>query len=287
MQVGHHEHPGGRAGAELSTVSPAESALQLTCTLPFDAIKQAHSIDESCPAQGAAGANTAAGLQNTIKNSFCVRGVDTPVIFDDFSQLQFAAQGKGVSFGFGKPLRADRSALRSLVRASSGAVIGEGSLARLSAYVLDAHYSNVSKGESVNCNTPGAEDNDIHIVLGESPEADTCDSVTAEISPHFRPEQWTPDALNRLAGRPLRFTGPLFFDASHTPCTSGRRANPPRRSLFEIHPVYSVDVCKHVPSGNGAANAAQCDASDDSQWVSLQLWTGDEADAPESDSSQE
>ena len=46
--------------------------------------------------------------------------------------------------------------------------------------------------------------------------------------------------------RSLRIRGHLFFDASHGLCkgnapTSG---NPPRRSGWEIHSVYSIEVCE-------------------------------------------
>ena len=46
--------------------------------------------------------------------------------------------------------------------------------------------------------------------------------------------------------RPLRIRGHLFFDASHRLCkgTSPTTGNPPRRSGWEIHPVYSIDVCE-------------------------------------------
>src|SRR5438067_2303259 len=67
------------------------------------------------------------------------------------------------------------------------------------------------------------------------PDAPACDSVTAEIVPHFRPDSWL--ALATLNGsnastvlrnlrldRALRFTGQLIFDASHMPCTNGRPA---------------------------------------------------------------
>lgn len=44
--------------------------------------------------------------------------------------------------------------------------------------------------------------------------------------------------------RPLRIRGHLFFDASHRLCngTSPTQGNPPRRSGWQIHPVYSIDV---------------------------------------------
>ena len=43
----------------------------------------------------------------------------------------------------------------------------------------------------MNCNLPSKEENDIHIeLMNESDEEDPCKSVTAEMSPHFRPAEW-------------------------------------------------------------------------------------------------
>jgi len=108
------------------------------------------------------------------------------------------------------------------------------------------------KGENVNCNFPGERTNDIHAAIGQALTAAECQSITAEIIPHCRPHTWEMLAtLNGAAGprlrqqarldRPLRFTGQLMFDASHTPCAPGQadtHASPPLRiSSWEIHPV--------------------------------------------------
>jgi hypothetical protein len=206
------------------------------------------------------------------KNNFCSTSDPVVLAFGDFGELQKKAAAAHITFGSDSKLPKDRSALSSLAL-DSGVTVGEGDVVRLAAYVIDAHYSNVSSGESVNCKTKGDEWNDIHIVLGTQPDADACESITAEMSPHFRPEIWTPSTLNNLAGRPLRFAGQLFFDASHRPCEGGSTASPPRRSLFEIHPVYAVDVCKTKPAA-GTEMPASCDASKDENWVHLEDWVG-------------
>jgi hypothetical protein len=45
------------------------------------------------------------------------------------------------------------------------------------------------------------------------------------------------------AGHPVRIQGQLFVDGSHTPCHGDSRPKPKRVSLWEIFPVYSVEVC--------------------------------------------
>ena len=244
-----------------------------SCILPFDSIKQTHEIDSSCQATGTASSDTQAA-QNEAKNNFCATGVPANLNFANFVQLQQAAENAGVPFGGNSSLPPNRAALHNLLALSGQGSIGEGSVVRLAAFVMDAHYSNVSKGESVNCQHPGNENNDIHIVLGQNPvplgqkptEAQECASVTAEISPHFRPDVWVPASLNQNNAHLFRFTGQLFFDAAHRPCVGGTGPNPKRVAIWEIHPVYAVDIC--VDPGNG------CTVANEQNWVPLSDFAG-------------
>jgi hypothetical protein len=175
----------------------------------------------------------------------------------------------------------DRTQLRRLINIH-GHLLGEGSLVTLKAYVFGAHYSNTKystygdgrqgTGEAVNCDNPELDWNDIHIALSEtaSPTTDECSTVTAEIIPHYRPAIWSRfhDGLNAkvealLPGllvhqvvyressphEPLlvKITGPLFYDASHQPCEFtgndvSKRNSPERRSIWEIHPAYRIQI---------------------------------------------
>jgi hypothetical protein len=134
----------------------------------------------------------------------------------------------------------------------------------------------------VNCYQPNNEDNDIHIALGASSDTQECESVSAEISPHYRPTAWSdignfetkkgnlyvpnPTIASRLQAPTYRITGQLFFDASHTPCTCDVTkcgGNPRRATNWEIHPVYKIEVCK--------AGAA-CVENNDEDWVPFDTW---------------
>jgi len=118
------------------------------------------------------------------------------------------------------------------------------------------------KGESVNCNRLSEEENDIHIPLGITTALDECQSVTAEMSPHFRPGKWTPENINSVGEHLIRITGQLFYDSSHTPCTPGNRVSPPRASVWEIHPVYAIEVCS-------STDINACKSAPDSAWQAL------------------
>jgi hypothetical protein len=239
---------------------PVQDKFQPGCTLPFDAIKLHHPIDHSCRNEGKAnptlspGQQAANELQNQAKNNFCAPAPAIPVIMHTFDLLQVEAQNRGVSFGnqfvtHPNPLPEDRSALRDVVNVH-GSMIGEGTLVVLEAFIIEAHRADTGGGEGVNCNQSGAANNDIHIAIGTFPTDPTCRSVTAEISPHFRPEAWEKIIsqrqafLDELFVRKVRITGQLMFDASHSPCghPAHVQSDPARRSLWEIHPVYKVEI---------------------------------------------
>ncbi len=248
------------AGAALPAAAAADG-LTPSCPLPFAAIAGKHPVDADCDAPGKPTSSDKTHAQNTAKNNFCATGDPAWVTRVSFRKLQAAAAQAGITFGSDSKLPEDRSALANIYKTSEGATIGEGSKVRLVAFVKDAHYSNVSNGESVNCGETGKEANDIHIVTVQDPADDECTSVTAEMSPHFRPDGWTPAALNALQA-PVRFTGQLFFDGSHRPCTAGHPQNPKRIAIWEIHPVYAVDVCS-------GSTLADCPVGDETKWKPL------------------
>lgn len=218
---------------------------------PFASIEVKRPIDSKCGPTGDAGPKDALALQDEAKDNFCASGTPKELAFADYPKMQAAAQ-KALGGANYKP-PTSRAALQKL---------GEGKLVRLVAYVDRARYSDVEKGESVNCNLGGDPDNDVHIPLLAKPGEDECTSVTAEVSPHYRPDAWTPENLNKQT-MPVRITGQLAFDAEHKPCTKTKVEEPKRQSVWEIHPVYKIETCT-------AKSAADCVAGDDSVWTALQ-----------------
>ena len=225
-----------------------------TCA-PFGSIAKTHAIDGKCGLDGKV-KSEGNRVQNRAKNNLCAQGQAGTMSFQAFADLQDAVDQAGIPFGSSNNLPETRDQLQQM---------GEGKLVRLAAYVLDAKYSNTSSGESVNCKLKGAANNDIHIALGSSADADACESVTAEMIPHFRPSQWTPAAVSAVGTHPVRITGQLFFDGSHIPCRNGQAHSPERVSVWEIHPVYAMEVCKN-------RRLSSCDADDDSVWTPLHQW---------------
>src|SRR5262249_62280941 len=85
--------------------------------------------------------------------------------------------------------------------------------------------------------------------------------------PHLRPDIFDPKFLIPIAKRkiPVRISGQLFFDASHRPCGSTPPDSSVRGSLWEIHPIYALDVCRHN-------TLHECSASNESAWKPLNDW---------------
>ena len=218
--------------------------------------------------------------QNARKNNFCAPvSKVTPVTLKTFADLRDASNSES-SIPKGEPPQS-RTKLANIIMLADGSKLGEGKTIVFVGYVLDARHSNVDKdhplsqgnGESVQCNLLGCAYNDIHIALTEDASDRTlCHSIVAEIIPHYRPAPWdlfdSPDYSAFLTTHPVRITGQLFFDGSHVPCTNDGHAgfNPKtqhydfeRLALWEIHPIYAIDVCQHT-------DKSQCAVSDQSAW---------------------
>ena len=254
--------------APKATGAAAKAPMVLSCTLPFDSIKQHHPIDDTCGPSGNGKPGSPQAAQNQAKNNFCANGDPVNIDFEVLHQLQKDAESQQISFGSDAQIPKDRSVLRSLP--TKVGAIGEGTVGRIVAFVIKAHYSNVGKGkgESVNCKRPTKEDNDVHIVLGEkSNQDDECSSVTAEMSPHFRPDSWDPSLLVNNNEHLYRFTGQIFFDASHKPC-SGGTGSPKRSAIWELHPVYKVEIC--LDPGNNCKVDSEENWADFSDRVGLE-----------------
>jgi hypothetical protein len=200
--------------------------------------------------------SSAHGLANKLKRTVPPERTPTTLNFDIFSQLQSAAVelvDQGVEIA-----PSDRHKIRS-IETTEGAV-GEGSRVRLMAF-LAAGKPHANTGESVNCNLKTEANNDIHVSVAESPDASEFEGIVVEMIPQDRPTKWTSKNLSKLRGKSLLIEGGLFYDNFHF--VNGDAANPlagqPKRfSLWEIHPVVSVKVCKKADN--------QCDPDRASDW---------------------
>ena len=264
----------------LATAQSDEFKLPAGCKLPFAAIATTPDPFQKCGNCGVVSTNpkdtaeskAAKALQSQAKNDFCANMSSVTTI--DFAALR-AMQATSKKNNWVITDLPKRDVLRGFFKLN-GEDIGEGSVVRLEAWVLDAHVSDCPTGESVNCEQPGFSSNDIHIPLLD-PEAaggrtqDECASATAEMSPHFRPAAWSEVDMKTPVKNVVRVTGPLFFDNAHKPCAGLTKAAgdaaPFRSSLWEVHPVYQFEVCANT-------DPTKCDVNSDSSavWIPYDQW---------------
>ncbi len=232
------------------------------------------SKDDSFSSCGNDGVGKNSKLEDDAKNNFCAdMSKPVTVTFQTLKDMQKKSPDR-------QSLKTSRAALHNFFSLNSKK-IGEGTVVRLVAFMHDAHISDCSSnesGEDVNCKRLGMDSNDFHIPLADpsvaNPRAQSeCLSVTAEMSPHFRPAAWNDIDLKTPTKNPVRITGPLFFDSSHTPCEIDdngkvvKTSSPQRATLWEIHPVYELEVCS-------STDPQKCDvnSNDTKVWTPYSKW---------------
>jgi hypothetical protein len=239
----------------LCTFAAGQQKFPMTCH-PFQAIEMQHPIDSSCGLAGTGKGGSA--VQNQTKNNFCAgTRYQTITQPDLLGKQQKVAALPGYSEWSPENVPTSRSDFVSL---------GEGTAVQFVGFVLEAHYADLTSGESVNCDVKDDEaSNDIHIALvPQSGTTNECQSNSAEMTPHYRPASWTVTNLEKIGHTTLvRVSGQLMYDADHKICGEqgfSAHDDPSRMSGWEIHPVYAFDVCVKQ-------SGSTC-----SQWQALSDW---------------
>jgi hypothetical protein len=232
----------------------AQSTFQTKCN-PYGNFGTKTQFDSKCPSPtGTSKPNTGSFAQDTAKSNFCADSGVAQITITDLASLERAISSDP-DYGSWKPGKEPptRTAFTSLK-----GPFHEGQQVHLTAYILKAEAADTDSGETVNCQmgTDGSKArtqvgsqqarlyNDIHVALVGPGVTDECQSVTAEITPHYRNAQWTAALFNvKLKGQLVRITGQLMYDTSHKPCQVSGEEPPRRQSSWEIHPVYQVEVC--------------------------------------------
>jgi len=255
------------ASVTLLGIAAHAAGLTQSCSAPqFPGAATA--IDSACGVAGTGGTET---NQNTAKNNFCAPGPAKPITIAAMVTLQNNTQAiKDINFG-----NSDKHPLTlkpgPLVNRSAVVAQGEGKQVVLQGFVLTARQEGA---ESVNCEkkvADAASNHDIHIsIVDAANNTNECSGVVVEMTPHHRPASWTAANVQSVAEKhlPVRVTGQLMFDSSHTPCIGGTvvSGDPKRSSLWEVHPIYKFEVC---PSGHCT----------DSGWQTLENWVATGANA--------
>lgn len=206
---------------------------------------------------GCSAADSAHGLVNQLKRTAPPEGAPTTLTFEAFSQLQSAAVelvDQGVEID-----PAERDKIKSITTVDG--TVGEGSRVRLVAFLSEG-TPHPNTGESVNCNLKKEPNNDIHISVAETKNASEFEGIVVEMIPQDRPANWTSAEVDTLHGKVLLIEGGLFYDNLHFAngdANNPMGGQPPRFSLWEIHPITSLKVCKKN-------TVSQCDPNRASDW---------------------
>jgi hypothetical protein len=251
---------GEEAAVDLSGPFPASK-----CTVPYNEEPQQGLGIESCGLAGQVQNGSGEASQNPVKNNLCQTGIAQPITIPELFGLQQLVDDSGMPYGnphsHGPGPPPDRSKLYNLPALNNGSHFEEKQIVTFVGYLVEAHYSPQypsGSGETVNCKRTQHEEVDIHLAFSTTPGrieksdknrvAKLCKTVSGEMIPHLRPSVWDMNALDQVMDlkRPVRVTGQLFFDASHRPCNGneGGTGDPRRISSWEIHPIYTFEVCK-------------------------------------------
>lgn len=252
------QHVELRATAAPAHHAASAAAAHAACTPPFAHPGDTATFDDECGDEGTPEQNDfdARAAEYTQKNNLCAdTSSPMPLSFADFKKLQRDIPDD-VSTGDSNTSVQDRTELRGLAL-SNQRTASEGQVVRL---VGLATVKMSKSNEGVNCHKTAEAKTDIHINL--SPDGVECNGIIVEIIPHSRPEHWRHiDTYNKLNQSIVRVTGQLFLDSRHSvePRTGNTCPSPPRVSLWEIHPVYAIDICR-----NGSLSG--CKADNESVW---------------------
>lgn len=219
-----------------------------------------------CPVTGCAvSASTAQAVFNKTKRRIPAPGApETAIDFDDLRSLQQKAESL---VGAGGDLSAAQRAKLKAMPVKAGKV-AEGSVARLSGFIASKTLApRANSGESVNCRLKGDSNNDFHINITPGPNMSEFEGVVTEMIPQQRNPGWTLAKLVDLQHKqlPVLVRGALFYDNAHIVNDDPAQplnGQPRRMSLWELHPITSLLVCKAGPG--------KCTPDSPTGWVALE-----------------
>lgn len=126
--------------------------------------------------------------------------------------------------------------------------VGEKLFVSLVGYIVGTPRA--AAGESANCFQSERDNNSFRLNIAAYHDDTEFDSVIVVVTPRMRRlrQAWSFENLAAIAhsGRPVRITGPLFYDSKHRVNSDPHNElpNEPRRlSLWEIHPVAKIELC--------------------------------------------
>jgi len=218
-----------------------------------------------CPITGCAGPdNPDEQLLNETKRHLPTSTTPKVLAVSDFTILQNQADS---TVGQHQALDAAARARLQGILVSSGQTVSEGDMVQVDGFLVGKPHPNT--GESVNCNLGGSANNDFHIPFADDPDKSPFEGIVVEMIPQNRPATWSVKNLSKAEAerRMVRATGQLFYDNEHQvnpDQDASIGGQPPRFSLWEVHPIVAFSVCKTTDN--------PCGGND---WESLEAFAGE------------
>lgn len=246
---------GGVSGAR-ATMPAARAAAQCQ---PFS----------SCPITGCA-MEAPHKLTNTRKRTFPPTTAPIKVLtFEDLDLLQALTDSKLIPQGE-HLTAAQRKQLTNFTIGTQ--TISEGDHIAVTGFVASDRIISCGGAESVNCGHKNAHDapdtepctrTDIHVPIVATVEGRQIQSFVSEPIPQGpNVKLWTPAVFTtaKTAGKRLLIRGGLFYDSIHIVNTREDPSSQPKRfTLWEIHPITAVFVCKRADNNCDPETAADWD----------------------------
>lgn len=115
------------------------------------------------------------------------------------------------------------------------------SFVKITGYLVEVKPGGV---ESCNCKSKDKDTNDIHIYIGQTPNAPKTSCVIVEITPRFK---WINKGFDvkQFVGKKVNVYGYLFYDEEHfmnAVNTCGKCTNNWRATVWEVHPVVKIEL---------------------------------------------
>ena len=224
----------------------------------------------SCPITGCA-TEASHKLTNTRKRTFPQSTSIKILTFDELDLLQALTDSKGIPQGE-HLTAAQRKDLTNFTIGTQ--TISEGDHIAVTGFIAQDRTIRCGGAESVNCghkNAGNAPDtspctrSDIHVPIVKTVAGRQVESVVTEPIPQGpNVKVWTPAAFMALKkqGRRLLIHGGLFYDSIHIVNTSESGSSQPKRfTVWELHPITAVLVCKRQDN--------KCDPATATDWTPL------------------
>lgn len=174
--------------------------------------------------------------------------------FDSIEQLQAATDRRHVLQGIALRRRSKVQQEFTVTDFYGKPVkVREGSVVSIRGYIVGIPH--VSRADRDPCDTaPGRAARDYVLNLGELAGDTEFDSIIAVITArnrrqHPNDKKWNLEKIRRIARETamFRLTGQLFYDSKHvvnSDPAAEMKDEPRRLSLWEIHPVTNIKVCR-------------------------------------------